>query len=210
MELTMTQRQAVTRKKAQAYQSASRAVKSRILDELVDLTGWHRDYARAALRSAATAKPVVPVSAPGHGRPLVYGPDLMPALVRCSAVLRAPAGKILAPMLPVLVPMLRAEGGIDLSDEQAALLVRMSAVTIDRKLAGERATMMSRGRSHTKPGTLLKSQIPIRIWAQWDDAVPGFVEIADLGAGPGVHELSAASAEAGVQRAQRRESDQTV
>jgi hypothetical protein len=129
---------------------------------------------------------VVPVSAPGHGRPLVYGPDLMPALVRCWAVLRAPAGKILAPMLPVLVPMLRAEGGIDLSDEQAALLVRMSAATIDRKLAGERATMMSRGRSHTKPGTLLKSQIPIRTWAQWDDAVPGFVEIDLVGHDGGI------------------------
>jgi hypothetical protein len=50
------------------------------------------------------------------------------------------------------------EGGIDHTDDQAALLVRMSAATIGRKLAGERATMMSRGRSHTKPGTLLKSQ----------------------------------------------------
>jgi hypothetical protein len=177
MELTMTQRQAVTRKKAQAYQSASRAVKSKILDELVELTGWHRDYARAALRSAVTAKPMVPVPAVAHGRPPVYGPELMPALVRCWAVLRAPAGKILAPSLPTLVPMLRAEHGIDLTDEQAALLMKMSAATIDRKLAGERARMMARGRSHTKPGTLLKSQIPIRTWAQWDDAVPGFVEI---------------------------------
>ena len=48
----------------------------------------------------------------------------------------------------------------------------MSAATIDRKLAGERAKLTLRGRSHTKPGTLLKSQIPIRTWAEWDDAVP--------------------------------------
>jgi hypothetical protein len=41
--------------------------------------------------------------------------------------------------------------------------------------------MMLRGRSHTKPGTLLKSQIPIRTWAEWDDAVRGFVEIDLVG-----------------------------
>jgi hypothetical protein len=41
--------------------------------------------------------------------------------------------------------------------------------------------MMPRGRSHTKPGSLLKSQIPIRTWADWDDAVPGFVEIDLVG-----------------------------
>ena len=42
---------------------------------------------------------------------------------------------------------------------------------------------MPRGRSHTKPGSLLKSQIPVRTWAEWDEAIPGFVEI-DLGSGP--------------------------
>lgn len=37
--------------------------------------------------------------------------------------------------------------------------------------------MLPHGRTHTKPGSLLKSQIPMRTWAEWDDAVPGFVEI---------------------------------
>jgi transposase InsO family protein len=97
--------------------------------------------------------------------------------VFCWAVLRAPAGKLLAAVMPELVPMLRDEKALNITDAQAQLLGRMSAATIDRRLAGERAKLLPRGRSHTKPGSLLKSQIPIRTWAQWDDAVPGFVEI---------------------------------
>ena len=61
--------------------------------------------------------------------------------------------------MPVLVPLLCAEGEIDLSDAQAELLAGILAATIDRKLAGERDRMRLRGKSRTKPGSLLKHQI---------------------------------------------------
>jgi hypothetical protein len=88
-----------------------------------------------------------------------------------------PAGKRLAPMLGELVTVLRRFGELVIDEDTAELLVSMSAATIDRRLAGERAKHQLKGRSTTKPGSLLKSQIPVRTWADWDDAQPGFGEI---------------------------------
>ena len=88
-----------------------------------------------------------------------------------------PAGKRLAPMLNELVAVLRHFGELVIDEDTAELLVSMSAATIDRRLAGERRKHQLKGRRATKPGSLLKSQIPVRTWADWDDAQPGFVEI---------------------------------
>jgi hypothetical protein len=63
----------------------------------------------------------------------------------------------------------------------AAQLLKIVPATIDRRLKADRAKLEPRGRSHTKPGTLLKDSIPVRTSAEWDDAVPGFVEIDLVG-----------------------------
>jgi hypothetical protein len=173
MGLTLAERRAVAQTTAVRYQLASKRGKSRILDELCANTGWHRNHARKTLKSALQPKIVTPRSP----RPVKYGSDVIAALTVCWTVLGMPAGKRLAPMLGELVAVLRHFGELSIDEDTAALLVSMSAATIDRRLADERAKYRVRGRVGTKPGSLLKSQIPVRTWAEWDDARPGFVEI---------------------------------
>jgi Integrase core domain len=173
MRLTLAQRRAITETTATRYQAASKRGKGLILDELCANTGWHRNHARKALK-AALAPTVLTVRGP---RPVRYGPEVIAALTVCWTVLGMPAGKRLAPMLTELVVVLRHFRELVISDQTAALLVSMSAATIDRRLADERARCKIRGRVGTRPGSLLKSQIPVRTWAEWDDVVPGFVEI---------------------------------
>jgi integrase-like protein len=177
MGLTLAERRAVTETTANRYQLASKRGKSRILDELCATTGWHRNHARKALKAALKPK----VVAPSSSRPPKYGPDVIAALTVCWTVLGMPAGKRLAPMLGELVAVLRHFGELVIDEDTAALLVLMSAATIDRRLAGERAKYRLKGRCTTKPGSLLKSQIPVRTWSDWDDARPGFVEVDLVG-----------------------------
>ena len=174
MGLTLAERRAVTEMTAIRYVVADRRLKSKILDELCANTGWHRNHARKALKTALQPKVVTPRRSP---RPPRYGPNVIAALTVCWLVLGMPAGKRLAPMLAELVAVLRQFGELVIDDDTAALLVSMSAATIDRRLADERAQRQLKGRRATKPGSLLRKQIPVRTWADWDDAKPGFVEV---------------------------------
>jgi hypothetical protein len=148
MGLTLAERGAVTETTAIRYLLADKRGKGRILDELCANTGWHRNHARKALKAALQPKMVAPRSP----RPLKYGSNVIAALTICWTVLGMPAGKRLAPMLRELVTVLRRFGELVIDEDTAELLVSMSAATIDRRLAGERAKHQLKGRSTTKPG----------------------------------------------------------
>src|SRR5205807_6167088 len=97
------------------------------------------------------------------------------------AILNWPAGRHLAPFLPEIVEVLERCGELEVAPDVRAKLVRISAATIDRLLEPGRRRLKVKGRSGTKPGSMLKRQIPIRTFAQWDEGRPGFCEVDLVG-----------------------------
>jgi hypothetical protein len=179
MALSMHERQAITKEMAKRYARASKKQRGVMLDELCALTGYERSYAARLLRA--------PLRAPGPRRPRrrgrrpQYGPELVAPLTKVWATLGGICGKRLAAVMARTVAALERHGELELTDAARAQLLAMSAATIDRLLAAKRRRLRLKGMTHTKPGSLLKSQIPVRTFAEWDQERPGFLEIDLVG-----------------------------
>ena len=156
---------------APRYWAAHGAQKRQILSEFVAITGYHPKYAIHVLRH-----PPDPPHKQRRRRKRIYGLPVQMALVRLWQIANGICGKRLVPYLPELISMLERHGELRLEPEVRTLLLRISPATADRLLRGERG-QRRRGVGTTKPGSLLKKSIPIRTFADWDDARPGFTEV---------------------------------
>jgi hypothetical protein len=155
------------------YRTASRATKSRMLDEFCDLTGRHR---KSAVRRLA--KPPHPRRSAG-GRPPRYGPEVAALLTRIWEASDYLCGKRLAPFLQPLLEALERHGELQVPPPMRALLLTVSPATIDRLLRGQRRPH-PRGLSTTGPSpAAFAAQVPVRTFADWDHVPPGALQ-ADL------------------------------
>ena len=154
------------------YKRANRKDKSIILDELCQNCGYHRKH---AIRALNTFKRYTKPKPKKRGRPSQYNiASIIKPLKRIWLAANLPCSKRLKAILPLWLPSYEKDYG-KLPHDSIVLLHDISAATIDRLLKPTRIKYKGRGRSTTKPGTLLKKQIPIKT-DQWDETRPGFLE----------------------------------
>jgi hypothetical protein len=161
-------RQEVLAKKRDRYARAGKAHKTKIIDDLVELFGCHRKAAVRALRPRTTA------AAPfARGRPKEYHADqLLPPLKTIWLAALQPCGERLKACLPDWLPAYEQEHRRLDPDVRQALLAA-SRATLDRLLIPARVA--HRRRAATRPGSLLRAEIPIR--TEWTENAPGFLEM---------------------------------
>lgn len=150
------------------YGLLNRAGKKAALDEYCETTGCHRKSAIRVLNGLRKKE-----GAKRPGPKAVYGAEELAALKAIWLGAEQPCGKRLVQAIPLWLPAY--ERSHTLKKGSKAKLLRMSAATADRLLKDAKARPKGRGLCGTKPGGLLKSQIPIR-GESWDESRAGYME----------------------------------
>ena len=151
------------------YSRRNREGKSRMLDELCEDYEYERKYAIKLLCGG-----LPPSSGRVHPGPEPQYELIEPVVRQVWRTAEQPCGKRLVPILRQWLPYYERRFG-RLSGRQRQLVRQVSAATLDRLLAAARAEHSGRGRCGTKPGSLLRSEIPIRT-GTWDLSRPGYLE----------------------------------
>ena len=154
------------------YKRASRKDKAIILDEFCTTCGYHRKHAIRLLKKFTR---FIKPKKKRRGRTPLYSKEaIVKPLKKIWLSANLPCSKRLKAVLPLWLPGYVQEYG-SLPAEVTEALIAISPATIDRLLKPVRVKYKGRGRSTTKPGTLLRKQIPIKT-NQWDETRPGFLE----------------------------------
>ena len=170
MRLTLATKRQIIKKQQAAYRRSSRKTKTRILNALEVSTGLSRDHLARILREGY--KDGSRLAKETRGRKAKYGMEhkkLLAFLWELLYCLKASLEDVMKHMTEDLLK--------SFPETVIKEVLEMSHGTMDRLLRSNRQAMKPFGLSTTKPGSMLKDQIPIRRGTDWEDAKPGFVEI---------------------------------
>lgn len=168
--MSQTTRKEILAKLRRRYRKAGPEYKRKLLDQAQELLGYHRKSAVRAL-GAPEVERVAWVNA---GRPVSYEPSaLVPWLRPIWQATDYACGRRLVAMLPEWIPAYEQHER-RVPGEVREKLLGASARTLDRLL--EPLRVAGAGRSLTRPGTLLRQQIPIR-GSVWEEGKAGWLEV---------------------------------
>jgi hypothetical protein len=152
------------------YQQAPKSEKSKVLDEFVAVAGCHRKHAIRLLAAPHPAAPTTPAVARR-----TYDEAVRQARIVLWEAADRICGKRLKAVLPDLVTSLEQHGPLSLDPTVRQRLLEASAATIDRLLAS--VLSAAAGRKKRKRATKPSQQIPVRTFADWNEPMPGYLEI---------------------------------
>ena len=155
----------------QRYAGRGREGRGRLLDEFCELCGYGRKYAIKLLRGQRCREGKARLRS---GAKPKYGAAERAVLKAIWLGSEQPCGKRLQGAIALWLPDYEREHGI-VEGATRQRLLQVSPATIDRLLRSCRVSLGSRGRCGTRPGTLLRQQIPIRT-EHWDVSGPGWLE----------------------------------
>lgn len=156
------------------YLKASTEKKTTLLDECCKMTGLNRKYVIVALSAATDLE--YKSTRERKARKEIYDKRFVVVLKKIWEIMDYPCGARLKPVLSEMVEKLIAFKELTVSEEMKKKLMNVSRSTIDEKLKRSRIEIRRRIQGTTKPGSLLKSQIPIRT-SSWEESRPGFCEL---------------------------------
>lgn len=189
MGLKMSEKRSITRETVARYRKADKKGKQKILDEFTKTTGYNRKYAihllsnwgKETLRIVdgrlikfVVGKPTRPKK---RRRKRIYDEPVIKAIQKIWELFDYMCGKRLSVLIRMNISFLENEVDLGINEVIRDKLIKISPATIDRILASQRKKLTIKGRSHTRAGNLLKHQIPIRTFFDWDERKPGFFEL---------------------------------
>lgn len=169
--MSMTTRKEYLASIYKRYRFSGKKDKVAILDEFCLSTGYQRKYAIRLLSEPLHLAPPV-----YHGKRETYSNEDIYYLKKIWDILDYPCGQRLAGILPEMMTVLKRCGELAVPEAVTIHLRTMSAPTIDRRLIPFKRAVTRAIHGTTKPGSLLKKQIPV-VLSRWDEHRPGYVEL---------------------------------
>jgi len=154
------------------YLQSDKTIKSGVLEEFCQNTGYHKKYA-------------VRILAAGHGYKaksinrkihFTYTNEDINWLKQIWEIMDYPCGQRLAPQMPEIISKLVRFKELLIPEPIQEKLKYIAPSTIDQRLKRAKTEIRMRINSTTRPGSLIKKQIPIRT-SSWDEQRIGCCEL---------------------------------